>query len=146
MKFEKKTDRDRQEYVVGLFCNTYKCKPKDLGEFSEIDYLLYKDRKPYFYLEIKGVKKKPMTNTGQVKVSLRKLVALQEKYVKTKIPTIICWAFTDGIAWQRVDELTGLVGWGGRKARTGSTYDEELMFTMNISKCKKHEYVNNEIS
>lgn len=146
MKFEKQEDRERQEYVVGLFCNTYKCVPKDLGEFSEIDYLLYKDGKPSFYLEVKGVKNKPMKNTGQVKVSIRKLVALQEKYVKTKIPTVICWSFVDGIAWQRIDELTGLVSWGGRKSRVGSTYDQELMFTMNINHCKKHEYVDNKVS
>tara|TARA_R110002153_G_scaffold67721_1_gene180237 strand:- start:228 stop:671 length:444 start_codon:yes stop_codon:yes gene_type:complete len=140
MKFETKSDKKRQEYVVGLFCNTYNCTPKDLGDFAPVDYLLYKDGKPYFYLEVKGVKKSKMKDTDMVQVAIRKIVDLQTKYVKSQIPAVICWAFEDGIAWKNIDKLDGMVKWGGRAKREGSTHDQELMFKMSIHRCKQFYY------
>ena len=145
MKFETQTDINRQKMAMAFFSFTYGCSPQDQGEFAEIDYLMFKNDKPYFYLEIKGVKKTTLVNTENVVVGIRKLMSLQAKYEDEKIPCVIAWAFEDGIAWQNIDKIRGNVYWGGRKPRKGSTNDQELMLSINIDNCRKHNYNKQEI-
>ena len=138
MKFETPKDKRRQERAVKLFCNTFNLVYIDKGEYSKIDYDLQNRQLLHVgALEVKGCPDKKIDDELTVQVAMRKLIDLQQYQKQIKHPVAICWAFDDGIVYERLDNLEGRFSLGGRNPRGGSYFDVEMMTRIEIKKLKK---------
>ena len=145
-RFEKHSDREREEKAVRLFVNDsprFVCEK--LGD-HEIDFLIWeveKPQQPICALEIKGVKKVPSVDSEHTPiVAIKKLSELQKYINEKRISHVyIAWAYADGIKYVELRDLDGDIYWGGQKIpREGSVNDHELMFKANRTEFKIKRY------
>ena len=138
MKFETVDDVRRQELAVRSFCNKYDFSYVPAEQWSSIDYqVLDRQLDIICGFEVKGCVNQNIGDKDIVLVSMRKLVDGQQFQTTHKKPLIMCWSFTDGILYERLNNLAGNFALGGRKPRAGSTYDIELMAYIKQKKLKK---------
>ena len=138
MKYETAKDRERQQKACNLFCHAFDLVSIDRGEFASVDYdLRNKQGNLVGALEVKGCPNKKIDDILTVQVAIRKLVDLQNHQKKINKPVAICWAFEDGIVYERIENLDGFFRLGGRKPRAGSYNDIEIMARVEIKKLKK---------
>lgn len=121
MRFETNKDIIREQKAIKVFCNKYNLDHKKLGDW-DIDFSLHKDNKLIGYAEVKG-RNKNIVDAYPLPLAIRKVYSLTEK---TKDPVVI-WACFDGIIYAKLKNLNGVIKKGGRKPRTGSVNDIELM-------------------
>ena len=141
LKFENDKDRERQYTAVRQFCYSYGFYEKDCGDFSKCDYTIRnKQDEVVAYFEVKGVVGKSLNDSKTCLVALKKIAALQETQKMSGTPVVICWAFDDGIAFAKIDNLKGTFNHGGRKEREGSTYDKEILVFVETENLKKIWY------
>ena len=57
--------------------------------------------------------------------------------IKNNKPVVMCWAFDDGILFDRLNNLEGNFKLGGRKPRAGSTFDVEMLIYVEQKKLNK---------
>lgn len=128
MRFENDEDRRRQERAVKAFGFKFNLDIVESDEWSSVDYQLKNNNDEFVCgFEVKGCKNQKIADKDFVLVSMRKITDGQQFQVTNKIPLIICWAFDDGILFQRLNKLSGEFKFGGRKPRAGSTFDQEMM-------------------
>ena len=141
MKYETVKDRERQKKASDLFCHAFDLISIDRGEFASVDYDL-KNKRGYIVgsLEVKGCPDRNIDDALTCQVAIRKLVDLQKYQKKTKKPVAICWAFEDGIVYERIENLEGTFRLGGRNPRQESYNDIEIMARVEIKKLKKVYY------
>lgn len=140
-KYETAQDRKRQERASRLFCHAFDLVCVDRGEFAPVDYdLINKRNDTIGALEVKGCPNKKIDDVLTVQVAIRKLVDLQNHQKKTNRPVAICWAFDDGIVYERISNLFGNFKLGGRTPRAGSYNDIEIMASVEIKNLKKVLY------
>ncbi len=138
MKYETPKDRRRQERAVKLFCDTFDLNYVDRGDFDAVDYDLQNQKLQHVgALEVKGCPSRKIDDSFTVQVAIRKLVDMQKYQKLIKKPVAICWAFDDGIVYERLDNLEGRFSLGGRNPRGGSYFDVEIMAKVEIKKLKK---------
>jgi hypothetical protein len=122
MRFESNDDLAREERAIRTFVNKFGGSFKKLGP-DDIDYRVYdKEGNLIAFAEVKG-RLRSLKDSFPLPVSLRKLVKLSDK----RLNPVMIWACNDGIVYSRVTKLSGVVKWGGRKPRSGSYNDQELM-------------------
>ena len=121
IRFENKSDLQRERKAVELFCDIYGYQFKKLGD-NDIDFEITKDDLFICYLEAKG-RKRNISNCYPLPVAIRKLLKLSEK----KRQSVMLWACFDGIVYSRLENLKGEIKTGGRKPREGSANDIEIM-------------------
>ena len=138
MKYETVKDRERQKKASDLFCHEFDLISIDRGEFASVDYDL-RNKRGYIVgsLEVKGCPDRNIDDALTCQVAIRKLVDLQKYQKKTKKPVAICWAFEDGIVYERIENLEGTFRLGGRNPRQESYNDIEIMARVEIKKLKK---------
>ena len=109
-----------------------------LNHFSEdYDFKYIKNDNFFIPLKYKNSEASIIGDKDIVLVSMRKLVDGQQFQTTHKKPLIMCWFFTDGILYERLNNLAGNFALGGRKPRAGSTHDIELMSYIKQKKLKK---------
>jgi hypothetical protein len=141
MKFETAKDRYRQEKACELFCKTFGLISVDRGEYASVDYDLKNHNGIYVgSLEVKGCPNRNIDDSFTCQVAIRKLVDLQNHQKYMKKPVAICWAFEDGIVYERLENLQGTFSIGGRTPRQGGYFDVEIMSKIEIKKLKKILY------
>tara|TARA_R110002012_G_scaffold314915_1_gene528074 strand:- start:1201 stop:1614 length:414 start_codon:yes stop_codon:yes gene_type:complete len=122
MRFENYQDLKREEKAVEFFVNLFEGSFEKLDE-NDVDFKIYdKEKKLIAFAEIKG-RKKEIINAYPLPVSIRKLIKLADK----KINPVIIWCCNDGIIYAKVENLKGILKWGGRIPREGAANDQELM-------------------
>jgi hypothetical protein len=121
MRFESKSDLERELKCIEFFCNMFNLTFKKLSE-NDIDYCLYQNEEIIAYVEIKG-RNRNILNAYPLPIAARKLIKLQDK----KINPIIIWDCYDGIIYGKTEAIEGKIRVGGRKPRENSTNDIELM-------------------
>jgi hypothetical protein len=121
MRFESKSDLERELKCIEFFCNMFNLTFKKLSE-NDIDYCLYQNEEIIAYVEIKG-RNRNILNAYPLPIAGRKLIKLQDK----KINPIIIWDCYDGIIYGKTELIEGKIRVGGRKPRENSTNDIELM-------------------
>ena len=99
---------------------------------NDIDFKVFKDNKLISFVEVKG-RHKCIDQSFPLPIAARKLVKLSDK----KINPVIIWACDDGIIYSKVNLLKGIVRWGGRIKRQGSTNDQEVMLYFDRQKNMK---------
>ena len=137
VKFEQKSDRDRENETLSIFF-----KDKDFsyiqgGEFDKEDAKIINDNLLVVGLcEVKTMFK-DVEDADFVRIGLRKIHSSQEKSVYKNLPFLLLWRFNNAIGSLWLQDLAGSVKWGGRKVpREGSTWDRELMIYIDKSKLK----------
>ena len=122
MTFETEEDLRREKKAIEIFVNIFggsyqKLDPKD------IDYKIFdKDKNLIAYAEVKG-RIRTMSNAYPLPISARKVVKLTDK----RLNPVVIWACEDGIIYGKVNNLHGVIKWGGRIPRENSFDDSELM-------------------
>jgi len=141
MKYETEKDRRRQERAMMLFCHAFDLVGIDRGEFEAVDYdLRDKQERLIGALEVKGCPDRKIDDLLTVQVAIRKLVDLQRHQKNIKRPVALCWAFDDGIVYERIENLFGRFEIGGRSPRAGNHNDIEIMAKVEIKNLKKVLY------
>tara|TARA_R100000388_G_C7227874_1_gene152820 strand:- start:635 stop:1156 length:522 start_codon:yes stop_codon:yes gene_type:complete len=141
MKFETPKDFARQELAAKYFCDKYAYCYSSQGDFSSVDYEMKNknfDRMCGF--EVKGCPNQNIDSYENCIVSMKKIVDCQEEQIKYGKPVVICWAFDDGILFDRIDNLTGTFKKGGRKPRKGSVHDQEMIVVVERKNLQKILY------
>ena len=134
MTFETEEDLRREKKAIEIFVNIFggsyqKLDPKD------IDYKIFdKDKNLIAYAEVKG-RIRTMSNAYPLPISARKVVKLTDK----RLNPVVIWACEDGIIYGKVNNLHGVIKWGGRPTRENSFDDSELM--VYYDKQKELKYV-----
>jgi hypothetical protein len=134
MTFETEEDLRREKKAIEIFVNIFggsyqKLDPKD------IDYKIFdKDKNLIAYAEVKG-RIRTMSNAYPLPISARKVVKLTDK----RLNPVVIWACEDGIIYGKVNNLHGVIKWGGRPPRENSFDDSELM--VYYDKQKELKYV-----
>jgi hypothetical protein len=122
MRFETEQDRIRERKAIELFVGVFGGSYKKLDP-HDIDFKVFDDsNSPIAYAEVKG-RNRPMRSAYPLPISARKLTKLVDK----RLNPVIIWACEDGIIYGKVQDLVGVVRFGGRKEREGAVNDEELM-------------------
>lgn len=121
MRFENKTDIERELKCISFFCSEYGLMYRKLGE-NDIDFSIHKNGKLISYVEVKGRNKK-VSEAYPLPIACRKLVKLQDK----RINPVIIWACLDGIIFGYTSEIEGKTRSGGRNPRENSINDMEFM-------------------
>lgn len=138
MKFETAIDLKKQERAARHFCNKYDYSYACSGEWSKIDYQIFGvDTNLVCGFEVKGCRNQKIGDKDNVLVSMRKIVDAQEYQVKNNKPVVMCWAFDDGILFNRLNNLEGAFKLGGRSPRAGSTFDVEMLVYVEQKKLNK---------
>jgi hypothetical protein len=134
MRFENKSDLERELKCIEFFCNMFNLTYKKLSE-NDIDYCLYYNNEIVGYVEVKG-RNRNILDAYPLPIAGRKLIKLQDK----KINPIIIWDCYDGIIYGKTDSIEGKIRIGGRKPRQYSTNDIELMAYYNKQTGLKEKY------
>lgn len=122
MRFENKSDLTREKQAIKKFVSLFDGTFKKLGP-NDIDYRVFNANGELIaYVEVKG-RLRPIKEAYPLPVAARKVVKLCDK----RLNPVMIWACEDGIIYAKVSEIQGSVRWGGRKPRTHSVNDEELM-------------------
>ena len=137
VKFEKKSDRDRETETLGIFFKDKEFSYIQGGEFDKEDAkIINEDLLVVGLCEVKTMFKN-VEDTDFVRIGLRKIHSSQEKSVYKGLPFLLIWRFNNAIGSLWLQDLIGSVKWGGRKVpREGSTWDRELMIYIDKSKLK----------
>ena len=131
MKFENKENKLREQETLKTFANNFGLTFAKHPEYAHIDAALYNNGSLIGFAEVKGVHKS-IEDSNDVIVSMRKIVRGQMLQVQSNLPVAILWAFNDGIVYERINNLKGIFYYGGRKAREGSTFDQEQLVKVLI--------------
>ena len=131
MKFENKENKLREQETLKTFANHFGLTFAKHPEYAHIDAALYNNGSLIGFAEVKGVHKS-IEDSNDVIVSMRKIVRGQMLQVQSNLPVAILWAFNDGIVYERINNLKGIFYYGGRKAREGSTFDQEMLVKVLI--------------
>lgn len=138
MRFETAKDFKRQERSVRHFCNKYEYSYASSEEWAKIDYQIFGvNTEVVCGFEVKGCKNQNIEDKDKVLVSMRKIVDAQQYQVKNNKPVVMCWAFDDGILFDRLNNIEGKFKLGGRSPRAGSTFDIEMLVYIEQKKLKK---------
>ena len=128
MKFETAKDFKRQDRAARYFCNKYDYSYASSEEWGKIDYQIFGvNAEVICGFEVKGCKNQSIGDKKNVLVSMRKIVDAQQYQIKNNKPVVMCWAFDDGILFDKLNNLKGNFKLGGRKPRAGSTFDVEML-------------------
>lgn len=131
MRFETQQNIEREIKAIKCFVNMFGGTYRKLHE-NDIDFKVFKDNKLISFVEVKG-RHKCIDQSFPLPIAARKLVKLSDK----KINPVIIWACDDGIIYSKVNLLKGIVRWGGRIKRQGSTNDQEVMLYFDRQKNMK---------
>lgn len=131
--FETNTDLHREQKAIEHFVNMFKGSFQKLEQF-DIDYKVFDfNQKLIAYAEVKGRLRK-MEDAYPLPISVMKLIKLAEK----KLNPVLIWSCEDGIIYGKINNLEGIIKWGGRTPRAGSSHDTELMAYYNKQEELKH--------
>lgn len=122
MRFEGKTDLERESKAINKFLSIFNGSAEKLGP-HDVDYkILDENKKPICYAEVKG-RIRDMKDAYPLPIAARKLVKLADK----ELEGVIIWACNDGIIYGQPSKLKGAVRYGGRTPRPGAANDQEIM-------------------
>ena len=122
MRFEGKTDLERESIAIKKFLSIFNGSAEKLGP-HDIDYKIFdKDGNAICYAEVKG-RLYNIEDAYPLPIAARKLVKLSDK----DLSGIVIWACNDGIIFGDPSKLKGTVRYGGRTPRPGSANDQEIM-------------------
>jgi hypothetical protein len=122
MRFEGKTDLERESKAIKKFLSIFNGSAEKLGP-HDVDYkILDENKKPICYAEVKG-RIRDMKDAYPLPIAARKLVKLADK----ELEGVIIWACNDGIIYGQPSKLKGAVRYGGRTPRPGAANDQEIM-------------------
>jgi hypothetical protein len=131
--FETEQDLIRERKAIERFVSIFNGKFEKLSP-HDVDYKVFdKNGDLVAYVEVKG-RLKNINRAYPLPVSISKLSKL---WAKRLTPTII-WACDDGIIYGKLKELHGSISIGGRKPRSGSVNDVELMAYYDKQKALKY--------
>ena len=138
MRFEKKTDLQREMKAIKLFTDSFKGGFIKLGQ-NDIDFtVLDANHTVIAYAEVKG-RNKTMQDAFPLPIAARKIVKLIDKS-KTVEPIVI-WACLDGIIYGRIKQLGGVLAVGGRMPREHAANDiEAMVYYYETAGLKKIKY------
>ena len=156
-RFHTKDDRTREDKALDLYClhlcelDTYHMAYESDGSYDAqqyqfvmsftklddmvgVDAMIYRDKEPLCYAEVKGVNKY-IADAVTVPLSIRKMHNVEQFIKGTQkgyppLKAVVIWAFRDGIGYREYDELTGFFESGGSGQsviRVGALYDIEQM-------------------
>ena len=77
MRFENKSDLERELKCIEFFCNMFNLTYKKLSE-NDIDYCLYHNKEIVGYAEVKG-RNRNILDAYPLPIAGRKLIKLQDK-------------------------------------------------------------------
>jgi hypothetical protein len=122
MIFETEQDRLRELKAIELYTKVFGGKAVKLGAM-DIDFKIVDDNNiPLAYVEVKG-RNRTMRNAYPLPVAVKKVANLMAK----RHNPMIIWACEDGIIYGKVEELEGVVKYGGMQPRVGAANDLEMM-------------------
>ena len=134
-KFEKESDRLREEETLRLLLEGKDLTFNQLGKFAPVDAEIVDNRtlEVVSLCEIKTMSLN-MSEIFKVRTSVRKIQHCQKESLEKGLPLCIAWRFNDGIGYIWMKEITkATVEWGGMKnPRPGSIWDRELMLYIDI--------------
>jgi len=122
--FETNEDLAREHSTIGAFCKKYKTEFTKMPQW-DIDYIVHKNGRAECFVEVKNYTSKYGDYERQMisMLKLGKLIACS-KY----LPTILLMKWACGtIGWIRIEKITGVIKWGGRKPREGAANDQEFL-------------------
>tara|TARA_R110000772_G_scaffold223619_2_gene334197 strand:- start:1421 stop:1867 length:447 start_codon:yes stop_codon:yes gene_type:complete len=134
-KFEKESDRVREEETLRILLEGKDLTFNQLGRFAPVDAEIINNKtlKVVSLCEIKTMSLN-MSDIKRVRTSVRKIQHCQKEALEKGLPLCIAWRFNDGIGYIWMKEITkATVEWGGMKnPRHGSIWDRELLFYIDI--------------
>ncbi len=130
MRFETPQDLENELAVMERFAGGTPFNK--LGD-NDIDFII----PGRCYVEIKCLNSSSTDYDVSI-VSLIKLVKMQEK--ARELPTFIVFKYTDKIMYINFKDISGYVNPSGRKVRSGSTNDQELLLFFDRSKLTELNY------
>lgn len=126
--FETIEDRARENDTLALLASRKGLTFELLERFSPVDAKLYKDGKLLSFAEVKTYKRNFANARDFIMISLKKIAELQKISIESKVPCCVVYKFDDEVRYYFLSEIKDAkVNWDGRKAREGSTYDQELV-------------------
>ena len=126
MRFENEKNLEREKKAIKTFVTEFNGSFKKLDD-NDIDFKIFDSKGNHIaYAEVKG-RLKSIKDAYPLPVAARKLVKLADK----RLNPVMIWSCFDGIIYCQVKHMRGLVTWGGRKPRTHSYNDQELMIYFN---------------
>jgi len=137
--FQKQEDLVREEIAMRSFANKYDLLYQKLDEF-DIDFAVYNSsNKLIAYAEVKG-RNRNIKDAYPLPISIRKISKLHDK----KITPLIIWSCFDGIIYGKLNDLVGVVKYGGMKyEREGAVNDKELLAFYDKQEQLKEEFIEN---
>lgn len=134
-KFEKESDRVREEETLRILLEGKDLTFNQLGRFAPVDAEIINNKtlKVVSLCEIKTMSLN-MSNIKRVRTSVRKIQHCQKEALEKGLPLCIAWRFLDGIGYIWMKDISkATVEWGGMKnPRPGSIWDRELLFYIDI--------------
>ena len=134
-KFEKESDRVREEETLRILLEGKDLTFNQLGKFAPVDAEIINNKtlEVVSLCEIKTMSLN-MSDIKRVRTSVRKIQHCQKEALEKGLPLCIAWRFLDGIGYIWMKEITNAtVEWGGmRNPRPGSIWDRELLFYIDI--------------
>ncbi len=122
MRFEGKTDLERESKAIKKFLSIFNGSAEKLGPY-DIDYKIFDNQgNAICYVEVKG-RLYNMEDAYPLPIAARKLVKLVDK----DLVGVIVWACRDGIIYGQPSKLKGTVRYAGRTPRPGAANDQEIM-------------------
>ncbi len=126
--FESGNDRIREKETLSILAEAKGLEFELMEKFSLFDAKLFKGGKCIAYGEVKTYRANFKNVVPYIFISLMKLASLQKLSIENRIACCIIYRFNDCIGYYFLDEINGAkCGWGGRKKREGSKYDQELL-------------------
>lgn len=134
-KFEKESDRVREEETLRILLEGKDLTFNQLGKFAPVDAEIINNKtlEVVSLCEVKTMSLN-MSDIKRVRTSVRKIQHCQKEALESGLPLCIAWRFLDGIGYIWMKEITNAtVEWGGmRNPRPGSIWDRELLFYIDI--------------
>jgi len=131
--FETEEDRVREKKAIERFVSIFDGKYQKL-DINDVDYKVFNNSGDLIsYVEVKG-RKKNISNAYPLPIAIRKLLKLMDK----RLNPVVIWACDDGIIYAEIKKIKGILLYSGRKPRTGSTNDNELMAYYDKQKAFKY--------
>jgi len=134
-KFEKESDRVREEETLRILLEGKDLTFNQLGKFAPVDAEIINNKtlEVVSLCEVKTMSLN-MVDIKRVRTSVRKIQHCQKEALEKGLPLCIAWRFLDGIGYIWMKEITNAtVEWGGMKnPRPGSIWDRELLFYIDI--------------
>jgi len=124
MKFETNEDLAREHVTIGAFCKKYGTEFTKLPDW-DIDYIVHRKGKAECFAEVKTY----TTTHGAYPSAMLSMIKLGKLNSCSKyLPTVLIMKWSCGtIGWIRIEKIHGVIKWGGRPPRNGSTNDKEFI-------------------